>query len=51
MASENLVEWTLNINQNVYDSASQVFKAWDTTVEEMLMFYSSLCDQQDVQQV
>lgn len=47
MENKTLVELTFEIDQDIYDSASQVFKEWDTTVEEMAAAHIYFCVEPD----
>ncbi len=35
MNQENLIEWTFEIDLDIYNSACQVCKIWGTTIEDM----------------
>lgn len=47
MENKTLVEFTFEIDQDLYDGASQVFKAWDTSVEEMATALIYFCAEPD----
>ena len=47
MENQTLVELTFELDQDLYVSASQVFKEWDTTVEEMAAALIYFCVEPD----
>ena len=43
MNEKNMVEWTFEVDQDIYDSACLICKVWGTSIENMTAAFIHFC--------
>ena len=43
MSNKKMIEWTFEIDQDIYNSACVICKAWGTTIEDMTAAFIHFC--------
>ena len=47
MSDKTMIEWTFEVDQDIYNSACVVCKAWGTTIEDMTAAFIHFCVKPD----